>query len=94
MRHSLGAAGGSQVKSERNKTIDISVEEGQCIIIVIGKGLKEGFLRADLNGIEIPFTEIMLDINYNETLEEDNAEYITSYKGARLLITTLNKNDI
>jgi uncharacterized protein (UPF0297 family) len=27
-------------------------------------------------------------------LKEDNAEYITSYKGARLLITTLNKNDI
>lgn len=27
-------------------------------------------------------------------LKEDNVAYITSYKGARLLITTLNKNDI
>ena len=34
-------------------TYDVNVAEGKRIIIVIGESLREGFIRADLNGIEI-----------------------------------------
>ncbi len=36
---------------------DINVNEGNKIIIVVGESLAEGFIRADLNSVEIPFTE-------------------------------------
>lgn len=36
---------------------DVNVAEGKKIIIAVGESLREGFIRADLNGIEIQFTE-------------------------------------
>ena len=36
---------------------DVNVAEGKRIIIVVGDTLSEGFIRADLNGVEIQFTE-------------------------------------
>ena len=36
---------------------DVNVAEGKRIIIVVGDSLSEGFIRADLNGLEIQFTE-------------------------------------
>ena len=36
---------------------DIDVAAGQHIIVIVGASLAEGFLRADMNGFEIPFTE-------------------------------------
>lgn len=36
---------------------NVHVEEDQKIIIVVGDRLREGFIRADLNGSEIQFTE-------------------------------------
>lgn len=36
---------------------DVSVAAGQHIIVIVGASLAEGFLRADMNGFEIPFTE-------------------------------------
>lgn len=36
---------------------NVSIGDSQHIIIVIGETLREGFLRADINGVEIPFTE-------------------------------------
>lgn len=36
---------------------DVSVAAGQHIIVVVGDSLKAGFIRADMNGFEIPFTE-------------------------------------
>lgn len=42
---------------------DVHVEEGQKIIIVVGESLADGFLRADLNSVEIPFTESTVTID-------------------------------
>lgn len=36
---------------------DVNVAEGKRIIIVVGESLAAGFIRADLNGVEIQFTE-------------------------------------
>ena len=36
---------------------NVTVEDGKRIIIVVGDTLSEGFIRADLNGVEIQFTE-------------------------------------
>ena len=36
---------------------DVTLTEGQHIIIVMGDYMKPGFIRADINGIEIEFTE-------------------------------------
>jgi len=46
---------------------DVHVEEGQKIIIIVGESLADGFLRADLNSVEIPFTE--------STVTVDNKNY-------------------
>lgn len=36
---------------------DVNVQQGEHIIIVIGDSLKDGFIRADINSVEIPFVE-------------------------------------
>ena len=46
---------------------DVDVAQGQHIIIIVGESLAGGFLRADLNGVEIPFTE--------STITVDNKNY-------------------
>ena len=47
---------------------DVEVEEGQSIIIVLGSSLRAGFIRADLNGAEIQFTE--------STVTVDDKQYV------------------
>ena len=52
---------------------DVHVEEGQKIIIIVGESLADGFLRADLNSVEIPFTESTVtvdDKNYKVFVSE------------------------
>lgn len=52
---------------------DVHVEEGQKIIIIVGESLAGGFLRADLNSVEIPFTESTVtvdDKNYKVFVSE------------------------
>ena len=52
---------------------DVHVEEGQKIIIIVGESLANGFLRADLNSVEIPFTESTVtvdDKNYKVFISE------------------------
>lgn len=47
---------------------DVTVEEdGQYIILVMGSSLSEGFIRADMNGFEIPFE--------TEDITVDNKSY-------------------
>lgn len=46
---------------------DITVAAGQHIIVVVGNTLAGGFLRADMNGFEIPFTE--------STITKDGVSY-------------------
>jgi hypothetical protein len=42
---------------------DVTCEDGDHIIVVVGDTLKEGFIRADINGFEIPFTETTVTVN-------------------------------
>lgn len=42
---------------------DVQVAEDDHIIIVMGESLRPGFIRADINGIEIPFTERTVTVN-------------------------------
>lgn len=57
---------GGQVKQ------DIAVANGQHIIIVMAKSVSSTFLRADINGIEIPFVEsTSADGNYKVFVSEE-----------------------
>lgn len=42
---------------------DITAASGNNIIIVIGESIRDLFLRADINGVEIPFTETSATID-------------------------------
>lgn len=42
---------------------DVEVADGQRIIIIVGDTLKDSFLRADLNSVEIPFTETSVTVD-------------------------------
>jgi hypothetical protein len=42
---------------------DVDVTQGQHIIIVVGESLAGGFLRADLNSVEINFTESTVTVD-------------------------------
>ena len=44
---------------------NIDLESGQKIIIVLGTSLREGFIRADINGVEIAFVETTQTVNGN-----------------------------
>lgn len=41
---------------------NVEVKEGQSIIIVVGDSLRARFIRADLNGVEIQFTETSVTV--------------------------------
>lgn len=60
---------------------NVSVDDGQHIIIVIGEALRGGFLRADINGVEIPFTEYSEVINSHryKVLISDNVYNVGTY---------------
>lgn len=45
---------------------DITCNQGDNIIVIFGKSFASGFLRADLNSIEIPFTQKVVTINDEE----------------------------
>lgn len=45
---------------------DITCNQGDHIIIIVGSALVEGFIRADLNGFEIPFTSQKVTKNGND----------------------------
>lgn len=42
---------------------DVTVADDEHIIIVVGDSLKEGFIRADMNGFEIPMTESSVTVD-------------------------------
>ena len=53
---------------------NIDLTEGQNIIIVLGESLREGFIRADINGVEIAFVEttVTVDENTYKVLTSEN----------------------
>ena len=59
---------------------DIEAEENDHIIIVVGESLAQGFIRADLNGVEIGFTEHKLDANGNIIPDDDTTTEV-KYRG-------------
>lgn len=42
---------------------NVPCNEGDRIFVVIGKSLRDGFARADMNGVEIPFTETEVTVD-------------------------------
>ena len=42
---------------------NLTVANGEHIIIVVGESLREGFIRADINGVEIPFNESTVTVD-------------------------------
>lgn len=45
---------------------NVTCQEGDHIIVIVGEHLKEGFIRADLNGFEIPFSTEKVSIGGND----------------------------
>ena len=44
---------------------NVTCQEGDRIIIIVGEHLREGFIRADLNGFEIPFASKVVTLGGN-----------------------------
>jgi hypothetical protein len=44
---------------------DVSFNQGDHLFVIVGNSLREGFHRADMNGMEIPFTEEEINIDGN-----------------------------
>ena len=44
-------------------TYNVEVQNGQHIIVVVGESLAQGFMRADMNGVEIPFIESTVTVD-------------------------------
>lgn len=42
---------------------DVTAEDGDHIIVVMAENIREGFIRADINGIEIPFNESTVNVD-------------------------------
>lgn len=53
------------IKNGMRGAYDLNILDGQHIIIVLGESLREGFFRADINGVEIPFAESTVTVNGN-----------------------------
>jgi hypothetical protein len=60
---------------------DVDVAQGDRIIIVVGDSLAEGFLRADMNSVEIQFTEstVVVDGNSYRVFTSENAYTAGTY---------------
>ena len=60
---------------------NIDLTEGQNIIIVLGESLREGFIRADINGVEIAFNEstVTVDENTYKVLTSENTYQADTY---------------
>jgi hypothetical protein len=53
---------------------DVEVGDGEHIIIVLGDSLAPGFIRADINGVEIAFdeTSVVVDEKIYKVLTSEN----------------------
>ena len=60
---------------------DVTVASGQNIIIILGESLREGFIRADINGVEIAFVEtaVTVDDNTYKVLTSENTYQAGTY---------------
>ena len=51
------------INEELKGSYDVTVDSGDHIIIIMGEQLAEGFVRADMNGVEIPFDESSITVS-------------------------------
>ena len=60
---------------------NIDLASGQKIIIVLGESLRQGFIRADINGVEIAFVEtaVTVDGNTYKVLTSENTYQAGTY---------------
>ena len=60
---------------------NIDLASGQKIIIVLGTSLREGFIRADINGVEIAFVETTQTVGGNtyKVLTSENTYQAGTY---------------
>lgn len=60
---------------------NIDLTSGQKIIIVLGESLRQGFIRADINGVEIAFIETTVTVNGNtyKVLTSENIYQARTY---------------
>ena len=60
---------------------NIDLTSGQKIIIVLGESLRQGFIRADINGVEIAFVETTITVNGNtyKVLTSENTYQTGTY---------------
>lgn len=60
---------------------NINLTSGQKIIVVLGESLREGFIRADINGVEIAFVEttVTVDGNTYKVLTSENTYQAGTY---------------
>ena len=60
---------------------NIDLISGQKIIIVLGESLRQGFIRADINGVEIAFVEttVTVDGNTYKVLTSENTYQAGTY---------------
>ena len=60
---------------------NITVAEGEYIFVIVGESLREGFIRADINGVEIAFgeTTVTVDGNRYRVLKSENTYQAGTY---------------
>ena len=70
----IDSAHAKQLNGTMRHNYDVAFEDDQKLIIVMGTSLRDGFIRADLNGAEIQFTESSVTIDEKEyvVLVSDN----------------------
>lgn len=60
---------------------NIDIAEGEYIFVIVGESLREGFIRADINGVEIAFgeTTVTVDGNRYRVLKSENTYQAGTY---------------
>lgn len=64
----MDSAHARQLNGTMRHNYDVTFDEGDKLVIVMGASLRDGFIRADLNGAEIALTE--------ETVTIDDKQYV------------------
>lgn len=69
-----------QLRQHMRGEVDVTASTGNRIYIIIAESLADGFIRADMNGIEISFTQSIVTIdgkNYKVFASEDTYQAAT-----------------
>lgn len=53
------------ITNDMRGAYDVTVEQGNNLFVIVGDSLEQGFIRADMNGFEIPFVESSITVSGN-----------------------------